>query len=229
MSNVEGPIVGIDLGTTNSVVAAIVDGKPRVLDEDGESILPSVVGIDGQGQLITGVVARNQLAAFPDRTIASNKRKMGTMDPIPLGDQSFTPPEISAMILRRLRDRASRALGRPLNRAVITVPAFFDENQRQATREAGELAGLIDKILPTNRSRKIHGATKTFQAIRIYINNELDELRRGLLAAERIGAGTDPEEGETRGRGNEGDDGRQPVRLLRHGAVQGCAERPEQG
>jgi len=171
MSNVEGPIVGIDLGTTNSVVAAIVDGKPRVLDEDGESILPSVVGIDGQGQLITGVVARNQLAAFPDRTIASIKRKMGTMDPIPLGDQSFTPPEISAMILRRLRDRASRALGRPLNRAVITVPAFFDENQRQATREAGELAGLkVERIInePTAATLVYHAGEQDPKHIVVY-------------------------------------------------------------
>ena len=171
MSTAEGPIVGIDLGTTNSVVAAIVEGKPQVLEEDGEKILPSVVGFNPEGQLITGVVARNQLAAFPDRTIASIKRRMGTMDPISLGDQTFTPPEISAMILRRLRDRASRALGQPVTRAVITVPAFFDENQRQATREAGELAGLkVERIInePTAATLVYHAGEQDQKHILVY-------------------------------------------------------------
>src|SRR5271168_4155366 len=108
MADDRGPIVGIDLGTTNSVVAIVVDGQPQVLDEAGETLLPSVVGINPQGQLVTGVAAKNQLAAFPDRTVASIKRRMGSMEPVPLGDQAFTPPEISAMILRTLRDRASR-------------------------------------------------------------------------------------------------------------------------
>lgn len=171
MTNSEGPIVGMDLGTTNSVVAAIIDGKPCVLEEDGEKILPSVVGFNPEGQLITGVVARNQLAAFPDRTIASIKRRMGTMDPVPLGDQTFTPPEISAMILRRLRDRASRALGQPVTRAVITVPAFFDENQRQATREAGELAGLkVERIInePTAATLVYHAGEQDQRHILVY-------------------------------------------------------------
>lgn len=171
MSTSETPIVGIDLGTTNSVVAAIVAGTPQVLEEDGESILPSVVGLDADGQLITGVVARNQLAAFPDRTIASIKRRMGTMDPVGLGDESFTPPEISAMILRRLRDRASRALGQPVTRAVITVPAFFDENQRQATREAGELAGLtVERIInePTAATLVYHAGEQDRKHILVY-------------------------------------------------------------
>lgn len=167
----ESPIVGIDLGTTNSVVAAVIDGKPCVLKEDGESILPSVVGLDIQGRLITGAAARNQLAAFSDRTIASIKRKMGTMEPIALGDQTFSPPEISAMLLRRLRDRASRALGTPVNRAVITVPAFFDENQRQATREAGELAGLkVERIInePTAATLVYHAGEVDPKNILVY-------------------------------------------------------------
>lgn len=171
MSTAEGLIVGIDLGTTNSVVAAIIEGKPTVLDEEGEKILPSVVGFNPDGQLITGVLARNQLAAFPDRTIASIKRRIGTMDPVPLGDQNFTPPEITAMILRRLRDRASRALGQPVTRAVITVPAFFDENQRQATREAGELAGLqVERILnePTAATLVYHAAEQDQKQILVY-------------------------------------------------------------
>ncbi|MEX0716493.1 MAG: Hsp70 family protein [Planctomycetaceae bacterium] len=171
MANSEGPIVGIDLGTTNSVVAAIIDGQPRVLDEDGEKLLPSVVGLNPAGQLVTGVVARNQLAAFPDRTVASIKRRMGTMNPVSLGDQTFTPPEISAMILRRLRDRASRALGQPVSRAVVTVPAFFDENQRQATREAGELAGLtVERIInePTAATLVYHAGSHDRKQILVY-------------------------------------------------------------
>ena len=167
----DGPIVGIDLGTTNSVVAAIVNGKPKVLTEDGEQLLPSVVGLKLDGTLVTGTVARNQLAAFPDRTIASIKRKMGTMDPVNLGEQSFTPPEISAMILRRLRDRASRVLGQPVTRAVITVPAFFDEHQRQATREAGELAGLkVERIInePTAATLVYHAGTQDRKHIVVY-------------------------------------------------------------
>jgi len=171
MAEPQGPIVGIDLGTTNSVVAAVVNGQARVLDEAGESLLPSVVGINAQGQLVTGTAARNQLAAFPDRTVASIKRRMGTMDPVSLGDQSFTPPEISAMILRRLRDRASRALGESVNRAVITVPAFFDENQRQATREAALLAGLTPvRIInePTAATLVYHAGTHDQKQIAVY-------------------------------------------------------------
>ncbi len=171
MSNAEGPIVGIDLGTTNSVVAVVIDGQPMVLEENGEKILPSIVGFNGQRQLITGVVARNQLAAFPERTIASIKRKMGSMEPVKLWDQSFTPPEISAMILRRLKDRASQALGRPVTRAVITVPAFFDEQQRQATREAGELAGLkVERIInePTAATLVYHAKDTGRRHIVVY-------------------------------------------------------------
>lgn len=170
-TELQNPIVGIDLGTTNSVVAVVVDGKPRVLDEAGETLLPSVVGINPQGQLVTGVAAKNQLAAFPDRTVASIKRRMGTMDPVQLGDQKFTPPEISAMILRRLKDRASRALGQPVSRAVITVPAFFDENQRQATREAAALAGLTaERIInePTAATLVYHAGSHDRKQIAVY-------------------------------------------------------------
>ena len=171
MSDADEPIVGIDLGTTNSVVAAVVDGRPVVLEEEGAAILPSVVGLAADGGLVVGVAARNQLAAFPERTVASIKRRMGTMDPVSLGEQDFTPPEISAVILRRLRDRAARALGRPVRRAVVTVPAFFDENQRQATREAGELAGLkVERVVnePTAASLVYHAAARDPRTILVY-------------------------------------------------------------
>lgn len=136
------PILGIDLGTTNSEVAVVRDGQPVVLREDGEAILPSVVGLDPAGQLIVGTPARNQWILAPERTIRSIKRKMGEETTVRLGDRDYAPQEISAMILRRLKERAEKELGQPVRKAVITVPAFFNEIQREATREAGELAGL---------------------------------------------------------------------------------------
>src|SRR6516164_2281503 len=135
-------IIGIDLGTTNSEVALIRDSRPVVLEEDGDPILPSVVGLDPQGRLLVGKAARNQFVLAPERTIRSVKRKMGQEITLTLGDQKYTPQEISAIILRTLKQRAERALGHPVSKAVITVPAFFNDNQRQATREAGALAGL---------------------------------------------------------------------------------------
>ncbi len=136
-------IIGIDLGTTNSEVAIIRDGEPVVLDDgDGDPILPSVVGLDPQGHLLVGKAARNQYVLAPERTIRSIKRKMGQELTVALGDQKYTPQEISAIILRTLKARAETALGHPVSKAVITVPAFFNDGQRQATREAGELAGL---------------------------------------------------------------------------------------
>ena len=135
-------IVGIDLGTTNSEVAVVQDGRPRVLNVDGDPILPSVVGLAEDGRLLVGKPARNQYVLAPDRTVRSIKRKMGEDVMIQLGDQTFRPQEISAMILRRLKDAAEAELGQPVRKAVITVPAYFNDSQRQATREAGALAGL---------------------------------------------------------------------------------------
>ncbi len=135
-------IVGIDLGTTNSEIAILENGQPRVLCEDGDPILPSIVGIAEDGRLLVGRAARNQWVLAPDRTIKSIKRKMGQDLKVPLGEQQFTPQEISAMILRALKSRAERELGVEVKKAVITVPAYFNDSQRQATREAGTLAGL---------------------------------------------------------------------------------------
>jgi molecular chaperone DnaK len=135
-------IIGIDLGTTNSEVAVIRDGRAIVLDEDGDPILPSVVGLDPQGHLLVGKAARNQFVLAPERTVRSIKRKMGQEVSVTLGDQKYSPQEISAIILRTLKERAEKVLGIPVSKAVITVPAFFNDGQRQATRQAGELAGL---------------------------------------------------------------------------------------
>ncbi len=137
------PILGIDLGTTNSVVSVIKDGKPVVLcDELGQGILPSVVGLDGDGRLLVGQEARNQALVAPERTMKSIKRRMGEEVEVSMAGKGYSPQEISAMILRTLKDRAAKAMGRPCTKAVITVPAFLGENQREATRQAGEMAGL---------------------------------------------------------------------------------------
>lgn len=135
-------IVGIDLGTTNSEVALVREGKPVVFEEDGDPILPSFVGIAEDGKLLVGRAARNQWVVAPERTIKSIKRKMGQDVKVKLGKNEYRPQEISAMILKGLKDRASKQLGTEVKKAVITVPAYFNETQRSATREAGELAGL---------------------------------------------------------------------------------------
>jgi molecular chaperone DnaK len=135
-------IVGIDLGTTNSEIAALVDGKVQVLGSDGEQILPSVVGLAPDGALLVGTPARNQYVLYPERTVKSIKRLMGTDQRVFLGEQSYSPSEISAMILRTLKDRAETIVGTPVHKAIITVPAYFSDAQRQATRDAGQIAGL---------------------------------------------------------------------------------------
>lgn len=167
----DSPVIGIDLGTTNSVVAVYADGRVRVLEEEGSALVPSVVGIGIDGRLLVGQTARNQLAAFPDRTIASVKRRMGQTSTLPMAGTSYTPPEISSIILRSLKDRAERVLGRPVNRAVITVPAFFNEPQRQATLEAGRLAGLtVERIInePTAASLVYHAGSEERRHVIIY-------------------------------------------------------------
>jgi molecular chaperone DnaK (HSP70) len=136
-------IVGIDLGTTNSEIAIYRDGRPVVLADDaGRLILPSVVGLADDGSLLVGEEARNQYLLHPDRTIRSIKRRMGRDEKVRLGERDYAPQEISAMILRRLKEIAEARLGHPIAKAVITVPAYFSDAQRQATREAGEIAGL---------------------------------------------------------------------------------------
>src|SRR5713226_2713491 len=165
------PIVGIDLGTTNSEVAIIRDGQPVVFEEDGDPILPSFVGLSEDGRLLVGKAARNQWVVAPDRTIKSIKRKMGQDVKVKLGDQEYTPQEISAMILRVLRDRAARQLGTPVTKAVITVPAYFNDAQRQATREAGELAGLeVVRILnePTAASLTYDPSQRELRRMLVY-------------------------------------------------------------
>jgi len=164
-------ILGIDLGTTNSVVSIIRDGDVTVLEEDGQTMLPSVVGLDGEGKLLVGSPARNQWTLAPDRTVRSIKRKMGSDETVHLGDQTYTPQEISAIILRTLKQRAGRRIGQEIDKAVITVPAFFNEQQREATREAGELAGLdVVRIInePTAASLTYNPKPDELQRLLVY-------------------------------------------------------------
>jgi molecular chaperone DnaK (HSP70) len=136
-------IVGIDLGTTNSEIAVYRDGQVEVLADDaGRTMTPSVVGFDQDDALLVGEEARNQFLLWPDRTVRSIKRRMGSEDTVAVAGRHYTPQEISAMILKHLKEIAERRLGQPVARAVITVPAYFSDAQRQATRAAGEIAGL---------------------------------------------------------------------------------------
>lgn len=135
-------IIGIDLGTTNSEVAVVIDGKPQLIADGNQRLIPSVVGLTPEGELVVGQAAKNQYVLYPDRTVRSIKRKMGSDFKARLGDKEYTPQEISAFILRKLKTMVEKFLGEPVQKAVITVPAYFNETQRQATKDGGEIAGL---------------------------------------------------------------------------------------
>ena len=135
---------GIDLGTTNSVVALLQGGIPRPVNiEEGQAIVPSVVSFDPEGgRVYFGAQALNRYVAFPAHTVKSVKRLMGRTTPVQVGEVAYLPEEISAMLLKHLAAEATRVLGQTVRRVVITVPAYFDDAQRRATVRAGELAGL---------------------------------------------------------------------------------------
>src|SRR5687767_12567838 len=142
--------VGIDLGTTNSVVAVMEGGEPVVIpNSEGSRLTPSVVGFNKAGERLVGAGAKRQAIVNPDRTIISVKRKMGTAEKFKIDDKSYTPEEISAMVLQKLKADAEAYLGAKVTGAVITVPAYFNDAQRTATKNAGEIAGLkVLRILP---------------------------------------------------------------------------------
>ncbi len=135
-------IVGIDLGTTNSEISILENGKPKVIPVDDDLIMPSCVGIDVTGKLIVGKTAKNQAVSSPESTVFSIKRKMGEDAKVRLGEKEFRPEEISSFILLTLKKHAEKYLDNEIKKAVITVPAYFDDRQRNATRDAGLLAGL---------------------------------------------------------------------------------------
>ena len=135
--------IGIDLGTTNSVVAVMEGGKPTVIaNAEGSRTTPSIVGFSKTGERLVGQLAKRQAILNPDKTIASIKRHMGEDYKVNIDGKDYTPQEISAMILRKLADDASAYLGEKVTSAVITVPAYFNDAQRQATKDAGKIAGL---------------------------------------------------------------------------------------
>src|SRR3954469_19164754 len=195
-------IVGIDLGTTNSLVAYVEGDRPVVIPgEDGQNLVPSVVALDERGEIVVGNAARRYLIETPERAVYSVKRLMGRgiddvrdelklfpfrladdLKPgevlrIKLGEREFTPPEISAFVLRQLKRNAERYFGAPVTKAVITVPAYFNDAQRQATKDAGRIAGL--EVL-----RLVNEPTAAALAY------GLDKEKDGVIAVYDLGGGT---------------------------------------
>ena len=138
-----GKIIGIDLGTTNSCVAVMEGGKPVVINNaEGMRTTPSVVAFTKTGERVVGEPAKRQAVTNADKTISSIKRHMGTDYKVTIDDKKYSPQEISAMILQKLKSDAENYLGEKVTEAVITVPAYFNDAQRQATKDAGKIAGL---------------------------------------------------------------------------------------
>lgn len=164
-------VVGIDLGTTNSSIAILRDGVPEVLTDGDDGLVPSCVALDAANGVVVGRQARNQAVVFPERTVLSVKRQMGTGDRIRMGESEYSPQQISAFILKDLVGRARKLLGEDVARAVITVPAYFTDAQRKATREAGELAGLrVERIInePTAASLVYDAGAEGASKILVY-------------------------------------------------------------
>lgn len=136
-------VIGIDLGTTNSLVCVCQEGRPVLISNSlGEALTPSVVSVDENGEICVGAVAKERLISHPEATAASFKRYMGTKKVFTLAGNTFTPQELSSFVLRQLKEDAERFLGEEVTEAVISVPAYFNDNQRYATKEAGKLAGI---------------------------------------------------------------------------------------
>ena len=167
-----GKIIGIDLGTTNSCVAVMEGGEPVVIaNAEGNRTTPSVVAFSKTGERMVGQVAKRQAVTNADRTISSIKRHMGTDYKVDIDGKKYTPQEISAMILRKLKADAEAYLGQPVTEAVITVPAYFNDAQRQATKDAGKIAGLeVKRIInePTAAALAYGVDKESSQKIMVY-------------------------------------------------------------
>ncbi|NLC89170.1 MAG: molecular chaperone DnaK [Clostridiaceae bacterium] len=165
-------IIGIDLGTTNSVVSVMEGGEPVIIpNAEGQRTTPSVVAFTKEGERLVGQVAKNQAQRNPDRTITSIKREMGSNNKHVIDGKAYTPPEVSAMILQKLKADAEAYLGETVSQAVVTVPAYFSDSQRQATKDAGRIAGLqVDRIInePTAASLAYGLEKEDNQTILIY-------------------------------------------------------------
>ena len=167
-----GKIIGIDLGTTNSCVAVMEGGEPVVIaNSEGARTTPSVVSFQANGERLVGQVAKRQAITNPDHTIISIKREMGTDHKTHIDDKEYSPQEISAMILQKIKADAEAYLGEPVTQAVITVPAYFNDAERQATKDAGRIAGLeVLRIInePTAASLA-YGLDKTDHSEKIFV------------------------------------------------------------
>jgi molecular chaperone DnaK len=164
-------VIGIDLGTTFSAVSTVYDSVPVILPADTERIIPSVVGLSPDGEWLVGTPALNQYVLYPERTVRSIKRLMGSDQAVTLGDYRLTPPEVSALILQHMKAIAEFNLNEAITQAVITVPAFFNNAQRRATTQAGELAGLeVLRIInePTAAALAFGLETTTDQVALVY-------------------------------------------------------------
>ena len=171
-----GKIIGIDLGTTNSCVAVMEGGEPVVIaNSEGNRTTPSVVAFSKNGERLVGQIAKRQAVTNPDNTVISIKRKMGTAEKIKIEGDSFTPQEISAMILQKLKADAESYLGSPVTQAVITVPAYFNDSQRQATKDAGKIAGLevLRIINEPTAAALAYGMDKVFEVLSTNGNTHL--------------------------------------------------------
>ena len=166
-----GKIIGIDLGTTNSCVAVMEGGNPNVItNSEGARTTPSVVAFQKDGERIVGQVAKRQAVTNADRTIMSIKRKMGTSEKVTIDGKAYTPQEISAMILTKLKQDAESYLGETVTQAVITVPAYFNASQRQATKDAGKIAGLevLRIINEPTAAALAYGVSDTGKKVMVY-------------------------------------------------------------
>ena len=176
-------IIGIDLGTTNSEAAVIEGGRPVIIPSAEGSVyggknFPSVVAFTNEGEVLVGDAAKRQAVVNAERTLMRIKRKMGTDYKVTIDDKSYTPEQISAFILQKVKKDAENHLGGPVTEAVITVPAYFDDNQRAATKAAGEIAGLkVKRILNE----------PTAAALAYGLDKEKEE---GLIAVYDLGGGT---------------------------------------
>jgi molecular chaperone DnaK len=163
-------VVGIDLGTTNSLIGAVQGGQVRLfVDEQGNDLLPSVVGLDPRTGVVVGRAAKNRRLLDPEGTVASIKRKMGTAERARVGQKDLSPPQVSSLILSALLDRVETATGTRPTRAVITVPAYFDNLQREATRDAGELAGLaLERLVNEPTAAAVNYQTGGEERVLVY-------------------------------------------------------------
>ena len=159
-------IIGIDLGTTNSLVCVCQDDHVKLVPSPlGQVLTPSVVSVEEDGSIEVGAVAKERLVSHPEATAASFKRYMGTSQQVTLRGQRFTPQELSSFVLRQLKKDAEEYLGEEISEAVISVPAYFNDHQRYATREAGELAGLHVERLINEPSAAALAASRISQEI----------------------------------------------------------------